>query len=139
MNMTWADRWLIQSFNKGDLEGLRRLYHPEVRFADMPLGLKLDGWDAVAGFLGGFFVPAAGQHPFFPTAYLGNESEGVVEWTWEGTMNELDLFGIGRATPGKRFTVRGNSVFRFGADGLVTEERDYWDLATVQNQLRAAA
>lgn len=138
MNMNWARRWLDQSFNQCDLQALRKLYHPEVRFADVPLALDLKGWGAVAGFLGGFFVPAAGSHPFHPSAYLGNEREGVVEWTWEGVMGELDLFGIGHPTPGKHFKVRGNSVFRFDAAGLVVEERDYWDLLTVQNQLRAA-
>lgn len=138
MNRAWADRWLEQSFNKKDLAALRALYHPKVKFADVPLGLNVEGWDGVSQFLGGFFVTAAGTHRFIPTAYLGNEREGVVEWTWEGTMNEQDLFSVGRATPGKSFSVRGNSVFRFDAAGLVTEERDYWDLLTVQNQLRAA-
>ena len=137
MNMNWARRWLDQSFNQRDLEALRKLYHPQVRFADVPLGLNLEGWQPVSEFLGGFFAPAAGSHPFIPSAYLGSEREGVVEWTWEGVMGELDLFSIGKSTPGKKFSVRGNSVFRFDASGLVTEERDYWDLLTVQNQLRA--
>jgi steroid delta-isomerase-like uncharacterized protein len=136
MNMAWADRWLEQNFNQRNLEGLRALYHPQVKFADVPLGLNVDGWSGVAEFLGGFFVPAAGTHRFIPTAYLGNEREGVVEWTWEGTMNELDLFSVGQPTPGKSFSVRGNSVFRFDGQGLIVEERDYWDLLTVQNQLR---
>jgi len=139
MNMAWADRWLEQSFNQRDLEALRKLYDPQVRFADVPLGLDLNGWQPVSEFLGGFFVPAAGSHRFIPTAYLGNEREGVVEWTWEGEMAELDLFAVGRATPGKRFRVRGNSVFRFDTQGRATEERDYWDLATVQTQLRATS
>lgn len=137
MNMQWADRWLEQSFNRRDLAALQSLYDPDVTFADVPLGLNVRGWAGVAQFLGGFFVPAAGTHRFIPTAYLGTASEGVVEWTWEGRMNEQDLFGIGQATPGKAFSVRGNSVFRFGADGRIVEERDYWDLLTVQNQLRS--
>lgn len=136
MNMEWADRWLEQSFNRQDLEALRALYHPEVRFADVPLHLESNGWEGVSQFLGGFFVPAAGRHRFIPKAYLGTRSEGVVEWVWEGTMGEQDLFQIGKATPGKTFSVRGNSVFRFGSDGRIVEERDYWDLLTVQNQLR---
>lgn len=138
MNMQWADRWLEQAFNTGNLAALQALYDPQVRFADVPLGLEVQGWDGVAQFLGGFFVPAAGKHRFIPKAYLGSEREGVVEWTWEGCMNEQDLFGIGKATPGRTFSVRGNSVFRFGPGGLIVEERDYWDLLTVQNQLRAA-
>lgn len=138
MNMAWADRWLNKTFNQRDLEALRKMYHPNVRFSDVPLGIDVVGWDPVAGFLGSFFAPAAGSHPFIPSAYLGNEREGVVEWTWKGVMGELDLFSVGKATPGKHFSVRGNSVFRFDADGLVIEERDYWDLLTVQNQLRAA-
>lgn len=136
MNMSWAKRWLIDTFNKADLAGLERMYHPKVQFADMPLGIRAEGWPGVRDFLGGFFVPGAGNHPFLPDAYLGTEREGVVEWTWNGTMGTLDLFQTGPGFEGKSFSVRGNSVFRFDANGLVIEERDYWDVATVLRQIK---
>jgi steroid delta-isomerase-like uncharacterized protein len=137
MNMEWARKWLNESFNKGDLAALERLYHPEVQFKDIPLGIDAAGWPGVKAFLGGFFEPSAGKHAFLPDAYLGNAREGVVEWTWHGTMGEADLFQLGMPVKGKSFKVRGNSVFRFDDAGRIVEERDYWDVATVVAQLKA--
>ncbi len=138
MNAQWANRWLEQSFNRQDMEALRKLYHPDVHFQDVTLNIDSRGWAEVARFLGTFFTPAAGRHLFHLVAYLGNAKEGVVEWVWKGQMNKLDLFQVGRQTPGQTFSVRGNSVFRFNDAGLVIEERDYWDAATVRAQLLAS-
>lgn len=138
MNMDWARRWLNDSFNKADVAALQKLYHPKVKFADVPLGLDADGWDGgLRQFFEGFFAPEAGSHKFLPDTYIGNEREGVVEWTWHATMGEADLFQVGSSCKGKSFQVRGNSVFRFDASGKVVEERDYWDLATVLRQLKS--
>jgi steroid delta-isomerase-like uncharacterized protein len=136
MNMAWAKRWLLENFNPGNMAGLEQMYHPNVKFADVPLGIDADGWAGVKGFLGGFFVAGAGKHAFVPDAYLGNEREGVVEWTWTGTLDTLDLFQVGDGFQGKTFKVRGNSVFRFDAQGRIVEERDYLDLSTVLRQLK---
>lgn len=136
MNMDWAHKWLEKTFNQRDMAGMEALYHPKVKFGDVPLGVDADGWNGgLKDFFAGFFDPASGTHQFFPEAYLGNEREGVCEWTWRGTMDDVDLFQLGKSVKGKTFTVRGNSVFRFDAAGKVTEERDYWDLSTVLRQL----
>jgi hypothetical protein len=136
MNMAWAKRWLLENFNPGNMAGLEQMYHPNVKFADIPLGVDAKGWAETKAFLGGFGAPGAGKHAFTPDAYLGNEREGVVEWTWNGKMDTLDLLQVGDGFQGKSFTVRGNSVFRFDAEGRVVEERDYWDVATVVRQIK---
>lgn len=137
MNMDWANQWLEQSFNRRDTAALKALYHPNVKFADVPLGVEAEGWDGgLSAFFAGFFDPAAGTHRFVPSAYLGTTTEGVCEWTWHGTMGDADLFQLGRSVKGKTFSVRGNSVFRFDSAGKVIEERDYWCLATVLRQLQ---
>ncbi|MEA2624757.1 MAG: hypothetical protein QOD06_802 [Candidatus Binatota bacterium] len=135
MNMAWAKKWMLDNFNERDLDGISKLYHPKVRFEDVPLGVRADGIEGVREFLGGFFQPSSGKHAFNPDAYLGNEREGVVEWTWTATLGEADLFGTGSSPKGKSFEIRGNSVFRFDAAGLVVEERDYWDVASVLKQI----
>ena len=136
MHIAWAEQWLLEAFNKADLAALERLYHPRVQFADVPLGVAADGWPGLRDFFCAFLIPAAGQHRFLPDTYLGRARDGVVEWTWRGTLGDSDLFQLGVPCKGKRFEVKGNSVFRFDPDGLVIEERDYWDLATVLRQIQ---
>ena len=136
MNMAWAKRWLLENFNTGNMSGLEQMYHPNVKFADVPLAIDANDWEGVKGFLGGFGAPGAGKHAFVPDTYLGTEREGVVEWTWTGTMGTLDLFQCGDGFQGKSFKVRGNSVFRFDAQGRIVEERDYWDVSTVLRQIK---
>jgi steroid delta-isomerase-like uncharacterized protein len=137
MNLDWAKRWLEEHFNRQDVAGIRALYADVLRFEDVVFGHKTDTGDGVAEFFSGFFDPASGTHRFRPSAYHGDERGGVVEWTWEGTLGETDLFGTGRPMPGKTFRVRGDSILRFDGAGRIVEQHDYWDLATVLRQLGA--
>jgi len=134
MNMAWAKKWLNDHFNKKDVEGLMKLYAENLVFEDIPLEVKTDK-DGLRGFFGGFLDPGAGDHKFLPETYEGDEKGGVVEWTWVATMGENDILGVGKPVKGKQLRVRGNSVFRFDAKGLVIEERDYWCLAQARKQL----
>ena len=136
MNFEWARTWLEKTFNQGDMEAFGKLYARDVKFEDVPLGVRADDLEGTKSFLSAFTNPDAGTHRFYPEAYLGDASGGVVEWTWEGTMGKLDPFGVGKPVEGKKFRCRGNSVFRFGDDGKIVEERDYWDLATILKQLK---
>lgn len=134
MNMAWAKKWLDENFNKRNVEGLMALYSDALVFEDIPLEVKTDK-NGLRGFFGTFLAPEAGDQKFLPESYSGDEKGGVVEWTWVGTMGDTDLFGLGRSVKGKKLRVRGNSVFRFDAKGLVIEERDYWCLATARKQV----
>lgn len=137
MNLDWAKRWLEDGFNRRDVAAIRAIYADVVRFEDVVFGHKTDTGDGVVEFMSGFFDPASGTHRFHPQAYVGDARGGVVEWTWDGTCGDADLFNLGRSMAGKSFRVRGNSVFHFDGAGKVVEQHDYWDLATVLRQLDA--
>ena len=135
MNLEWARHWLEECFNRRDVAAIRKLYADVVRFEDVVFDHETNTGDGVVEFFAGFFDPAAGTHRFHPSAYVGDSGGGVVEWTWEGTLGEIDLFDLGRPMPGKSFRVRGDSVLHFDSEGRIFEQRNYWDFATVLREL----
>jgi hypothetical protein len=47
----------------------------------------------------------------------------------DGDRAAVEYWAILRRRDGGEATLAGIAVLRFGADGLVVEQRDYWDLA----------
>src|ERR1700746_2265429 len=56
---------------------------------------------------------------------------GAMEWTWRGRQTK-DLPGL--PATNKPFEVRGATVVEF-ADGRISRDSDYWDLATYMKQV----
>jgi steroid delta-isomerase-like uncharacterized protein len=55
----------------------------------------------------------------------------MLEWTMSGT-HQGDLPGM--PATGRSFSVRGATVLQL-ADGLISRNSDYWDMATLLGQL----
>ncbi|GAB2586899.1 hypothetical protein GCM10027168_19690 [Streptomyces capparidis] len=100
--------------NAGDLDGVMRLFTPDVRFQD-PVGTPaLVGLDAVRGHLAAAIAARIEEEPGTPTAAMDGES---VALPVTGTM---DLPG---APGGGRVRFRLVSVLRVDGSGRIREVR----------------
>lgn len=96
-------------------------------------GARLEGRDAIAG-------QAAAYMTAVPDCVLdvrGIEQHGdsaVLEWTYRGN-HTGDIPGL--AASGREISLPGVSVLRL-RDGLIAEERVYWDAATLFGLMDAA-
>lgn len=132
MNFEWAQDWLSE-FEEG-FAHLRTFYADTFEFEDVPTGHTASTFDEVAAFLADF-LKDGGVQEFVPTAYRGDATGGVVEWTWTGK-HGADVGGL--PLKGKETKVDGCSAFTFDSNGKIVVERDFWDLATMMRQLDAA-
>lgn len=65
------------------------------------------------------------------------ERFGTCEWTMSGTLRgSIDGLPphIASLAEGKRFSMRGATIYQFSADGRIQSEALYWDLACVLEQ-----
>ena len=134
----YIEAWLLHpqagaQDGQKELEQLLACMSFDVCYEDVPTGMVFDGHEGVADM-------AAAAHAWSTdlsvrvTSRLTDGTRFCFESENAGT-NTGDM-GALRAT-GKRFAFRGVSVGRFGSDGLVTEQRDYWDLMTFLGQIGA--
>lgn len=100
------------SLSPKSIERLRELYHEEASFRD-PFN-NVRGHDAIEAIFHHMFDTT--EEPGFDIDAV--EAHGDNAWiTWRFTLRL-------RGTP---VSVDGATRLRFGADGRVTEHRDYWD------------
>jgi hypothetical protein len=100
-----------------DLPQLGRFYAPGVRFKD-PFN-EVTGVDAVAGIFGHMFDNLDGPR-FEVRDLIVQGDQAFLSWDFVFRMRRFN-----RAAQ----RIRGGSHLRFGADGLITDHRDYWDAA----------
>lgn len=109
----------------------------------------VEGWSSAwpardAGAVGALYAEGAvfRSHPFRepqpPAEYaawtFADEDEGLVECRFGepvvgGERAAVEYWALRRRRDGGEATLAGIALIRFGADGLVVEQRDYWDLA----------
>jgi len=100
-----------------DLPGLGRFYAADTRFKD-PFN-EVVGVEAVAGIFGHMFANLDGPR-FEVRDLIVQGDQAFLSWDFVFRMRRFN-----RAEQ----RIRGGSHLRFGADGLITEHRDYWDAA----------
>jgi steroid delta-isomerase-like uncharacterized protein len=134
MNLQWAQYW-IGLFADGTDE-LMTLYSPQFHFEDINFGLEIrDDLPALRSFFEGFVVadPTVSYNKFDVFDYVGDETLGSFQWTWE-TRHAGDFLGLPAA--GKVTKTRGVTVMGW-KDGKIVLERSIWDALPVLRQLNA--
>jgi ketosteroid isomerase-like protein len=100
-----------------DLPALGRFYAADTRFKD-PFN-EVVGVAAVAGIFRHMF-DSLDEPRFIVRDRIVQGDQAFLSWDFRFRMRRFD-----RAEQ----CIRGASHLRFGADGLITEHRDYWDAA----------
>ena len=111
----WAEAW-EQGWRDLELEPIAALYADDVAFRSAPFRPAVDGEGARAYVEQAFAEESDVELCRFGEPRVTGDG-ATVEW-WCVLQEE-----------GRLATLAGVSVLRFGADGLVVEQRDYWHLA----------
>ena len=124
-----AQRW-VDGWNSHDVTRILACLTPDAIYEDLPLAAVNHGHDEARAFIetGWAAFPDLG---FTLTASAIGAAGGTAEWTMSGTQRG-DLPGL--PATGKSFSVRGVSVIELAGD-RIRAVRDYWDYATVLQQL----
>jgi hypothetical protein len=110
-----------------ELAELLRHMDPDVRYEDVPSGLRFAGHDGVREMAQSAY------------AVSNDMAMEVVSSQTDGTSFAFEWISRGESAraPGSTFSFRGVSVGTLTADGLVASHADYWDLAGLLAQLGA--
>lgn len=140
MDTSWFNRyvgaWLRHALagapdGEGELKALLDCCSPDVRYEDVPTAKVFDGHDGIRRMCEG----AHNWSSDVEAAVLTRQTNGTlfaVETEWCGT-NTAALGDL--PATGRRFLLRMVSVGTIDDQGLVTEHRDYWDLASFLAQV----
>jgi steroid delta-isomerase-like uncharacterized protein len=130
-----AGKAWIDAFNKKDLTALMALYDDNCVNAQPHLPTPLKGKAATAEDLGGFFK----AFPDMTMKVLSLVASGdtvAMEWTVTGTQTGPLVGPMGTIPPTrKRVTITGAEFTKHNAQGLIVDERGYFDMASFMMQL----
>jgi steroid delta-isomerase-like uncharacterized protein len=118
------------AFNRHDAAGVAACYAENAPLHD-PAVPGVVGREAVRDYIAGYMQ----AFPDLTWERISAEVDGdvaVEEWRASGT-HDGDMPGM--PATHKRMTVEGCSVMLMGDDGLVREERNYWDEMAMLRQL----
>jgi steroid delta-isomerase-like uncharacterized protein len=131
-----AKQW-VEKFNAHDMKGLMTLYTDDAVNAQPHLPAPIKGKHAIEEDLGGFMKA-------FPdiriTADHVSVSGNVVamEWTVTGTHTGPLAGPTGTISPtNRKLKIRGAEFTTHNAQGLIVDERGYFDLVSFMTQLGA--
>ncbi len=145
METAWLDRyleaWRFHPQAGGDgsegAEALRALLafmSDDVRYEDVPTGAVFVGHDGIRHMGAGALQMAADM-----TFEIGLRVAGPGSYAFETVCRGTNTGAIGPLPgTGTPFSFRGISIGEVSAAGLVTAQRDYWDLAGLLGQLGAS-
>ncbi len=121
------------AFNRHDLDALAATYAPDARLHDQAMGGPVEGRERIKEYIGGY-LRAFPDLRWDRVGVVVDGDVGVEEWHVSGT-HEGDLGGL--SATHRRMDLDGCTVSYFDGDGLVREEHNYWDSATMLRQLGA--
>jgi steroid delta-isomerase-like uncharacterized protein len=126
----WAAAW-----SSGDVEKVLPLFTDNVVYEDVTFGSVNHGRKELNNFAKGTFEAFADlKFELKSRVVAADGKSGAMEWIWRGRQIK-DLPEL--PATNKPFEVRGASVVQF-ADGKISRNSDYWDLATYLKQVRAS-
>jgi steroid delta-isomerase-like uncharacterized protein len=127
-------RW-TELFDKKDLPGLMTLYAENCVNAQPHLPQPIKGKKATEEDLNSFFK-AFPDGRFVPTHMFASGDTLAMEWTYTGTQTGA-LAGPGGTIPpsGRHVTIKGAEFITVNAQGLIVDERGYFDLVSFLTQL----
>ena len=130
MNTAWVTEWL-KAYNDQKYDKMMTMYADDLDFEDLVFGEVRRGKASFRELIDAFHS-LGGVHKFEVVRYVGNESGGVVEFTWNAKLGG-DFLGVPAA--GKTINTRGVSVMSFNKDGKIVRQRDLWNARAVLQQL----
>jgi steroid delta-isomerase-like uncharacterized protein len=126
------DQWAL-AWSSGDVEKLLPLFTDNVVFEDVTFGSVNHGRKELHDFAKGTFEAFADlKFELKSRVVAADGKSGAMEWIWRGRQIK-DLPEL--PATNKPFEVRGASIVEF-ADGRISRDSDYWDLATYMKQVR---
>ncbi|WP_455353263.1 ester cyclase [Streptomyces sp. SYSU K217416] len=130
-------RTCLSAISEGDADTWLSCYAPDAVSEDIPLNSV---WKGQAGLEAGVrsWLKAIPDTRMEVQSLFADEHVGTCQWTMSGTLHgSMDGLPpqIAALGAGKRFSMRGVTVYRFSEDGRIQHEALYWDLAGVLGQL----
>lgn len=117
--------------NRHDVEAILSLCHDECFYESVPLGARVEGKEALAGFYTALFEGLHGYFGDFDGTAFGEDS--AVAWgRFGGTVSD-EFMGV-RVEAGRRIEIPVAFVCTF-RDGLLTGDTGYFDAATLSEQV----
>ena len=133
-NRAFLDRYL-DAWNAHDPAAVARHMAAGAVYEDVALGRVLHGPAEIAKFVEEA-TKSSSNFRFEVVSLITTGSDYANEWVMLGT-NDRALPGL--PATGRSFRVRGASVGKLDASGLIVENRDYYNLAELLMQLGIAA
>jgi len=132
-----AARQWVEKFNAHDLKGLMTLYADGAVNAQPHLPAPVKGKPAIEEDLGGFLKAFPDAKMVAP--YVGVSGNVVaMEWVFTGTQTGPLAGPTGIYPPSNRkVTIKGAEFTTHNAQGLIVDERGYFDLVSFMTQLGA--
>jgi steroid delta-isomerase-like uncharacterized protein len=120
-----------QAKNRHDVEAIVALRTDDCVDHSVATGMRIEGREAIGRFFRAFFASVPDYYGDFDgTAY--GEDTAVVWGRWGGTLTG-DIMGL-EVEPGRRIEIPCAFVCTF-RDGLLVEDLQYFDAATLAEQL----
>lgn len=119
-----------------DPEALVGFFAPDGRYRDMAFDVSYQGHEQIAKFHRYMLKFASDSYIEFEDIFAA-DGRFYAKWLWTGTYDGLLRLRGGQVidAAGKRFTVPGVAICQYGDDGMLTNHEDFWDLATVLDQV----
>ena len=116
-----------EAWSSGDAAEVGALYTEDAVRDDVPTGMTSDGRAAIEALATALFASDDDVRLEVTDGFEG-DNWAVVEWTFSGV----------HPATGREVTFRGASVLEL-TDGLIAEERNYYDLPEMMAQIEAAS
>jgi steroid delta-isomerase-like uncharacterized protein len=121
------------AWSSGDPEQLVAVYAEDAVFEEVVLdGAVTHGRDELRAYAEAVYV-AFPDFTATPVSGFADGNRAVLEWVLSGTYE--GTFGTLPPGTGQRVEVRVATVLELTDDGLIAHDREYWDLATLLDQL----
>ena len=111
----WAETWQ-RAWEALDADAVVALYAPDAVVTTQPFRESERGIDAIRGYIAGAFAEETAVRAWVGTPMVDGDRASV---EWWAALTEA----------GEDVSLAGTSTLRFDANGLVTEQRDSWNLA----------
>ncbi|MEO8246509.1 MAG: nuclear transport factor 2 family protein [Chloroflexota bacterium] len=111
----WADTW-HRAWEALEVDPISALYAEDAVLTTQPFREVDRGRAGVAAYVGGAFADERAVRAWFGSPVVDGDRASV-EW-WAALLED-----------GAEVTLAGTSSLQFGSDGLVTAQRDTWNMA----------
>ena len=137
--LTDAAKVPLNSYGRKDWDGVRASVTADVVYDEVATNRRIQGVDEVLAVWRGWAAAFPDSAPTFHGAWVSGNTV-VLELTWKGThTGPLEMPKGPIAPTGKRIEIRACNVVEVAESGKVKLQRQYFDMATMLQQLGLAS